>query len=714
MLDLPGAVRIIQNLMRELLRPELQLVEYCQHVMDQTQHMLDFDIGWLLLREGDWLRVVAADRAHSGDIGRSLPVADSVCGYCALQRQPVNIPNLADMPDPFRCLYKSLSEKTMRSELAVPLLVGDHAIGVLNLESSRENAFDVVAQEFLTLLVSYVAIAVTLARSRQEAAALGRIGLDLARQTEMDTVVRSVLAHALALVQGQFGQVLLREGDRLVVRYTTNQPPADLNLAVDIHDSVSGLALLELRPVIVPEVTRCDYLVVNLPQTPTGGLPELLLRTTERPRYKRALEANKASIAAEYALPICAQGQVIGVLNVETPRPEGFSPEQREALLAFVGAHSERLAEALLSSRTEVLGELLDQALRCVESSFGQVLSCSGDDLVIEQTTGGERIGTRVPLNQSVTGRAVHTGAPVYVPDVGQDPDYQRYLGEEMKSELVVPMLLGDQAIGVLNIESPIPGFFTGEHARLLEAFASQAAVAIDRTRKFESQKLAELGSLAGDIVHRLNNPLGAISMRLELLQRKDFYAEMCASYPYFDQVIQQVQADLNTAKATIQELRSVLIPESARLRPVALRAAIVEALDKANLPASIHVWLDLPDETPPVLANDRLINVFWNLLDNARKAMPEGGQLNISAATRPDEDWVWIRVQDTGMGIPAWRLELIFEVDETTPHDSYAPARGLGLWWTRAHVESFGGHISVESQEGIGTCVTLGLRRAD
>lgn len=713
MLNLPDAVRIIQNLMRELLRSDLQLVEYCQYVMDQTQQALDFDIGWLLLREGDWLKVVAADRHHAGDVGRSLPVADSVCGYCALQRAPVNIPNLADMPEALRRIYKSLSEKTMRSELALPLLVGEHAIGVLNLESCRENAFDAHDQEFLTLLVSYVAIAVTLARSRQEAAALGRIGLDLARQTEMDTVVRSVLAHALTLVQGQFGQVLLREGDRLVVRYTTNQPPADLNLAVDIHDSVSGLALLELRPVIVPDVTRCDYLVVELGQQPAAGVAELLPRTTDRPRYKRALEANKASIAAEFALPIHAQGQVIGVLNVETPRPDGFSSEQRQALLAFVDAQAERLAEALLGSHTEVLNELLRQALRCVDSAFGQLLSCSGNDLIIEQTTGGERIGTRVPLSRSVTGRAVQTGAPVYVPDVSQDPDYQRYLGEEMKSELVVPMLLGEQAIGVLNIESPIPGFFTGEHARILEALASQAAVAIDRTRKFESQKLAELGSLAGDIVHRLNNPLGAISMRLELLQRKDFYADMCGSYPYLDQVIQQVQAELNTAKATIRELRSALMPEGTRLRPMALRPAIAEALSKANLPDTVQIGLSVPDETPQVWANDRLVNVFWNLFDNARKAMPQGGRLTISAAGEPADDWVWIRVQDTGPGIPAWRLDLIFEPDEATLYDSYAPARGLGLWWTKAHVESFGGSIAVESQEGLGTCVTLRLRRA-
>jgi signal transduction histidine kinase len=187
----------------------------------------------------------------------------------------------------------------------------------------------------------------------------------------------------------------------------------------------------------------------------------------------------------------------------------------------------------------------------------------------------------------------------------------------------------------------------------------------------------------------------------------------MRAQYPYLDQFMEHLQVDLTHAKTAIQELRSALKTQGAQLQPVGLKAAIAQALEMAGLPDTIQKQLRLADDTLRVMANDRLANVFWNLFDNARKAMPQGGYLHVSAEPATDAGWVWVRVQDSGRGIQPWRLDLIFEPEETTPGDPYAPAHGLGLWWTRAQVESFGGSISVESQEGAGTCVTLKLRRA-
>jgi len=356
---------------------------------------------------------------------------------------------------------------------------------------------------------------------------------------------------------------------------------------------------------------------------------------------------------------------------------------------------------------------LLREAVECVDTTFGQILRPDGDYLVIEQTTGNERIGTRVYAHRSVTGRALRSGVPVYVPEVANDPDYQRYLGEEMKSELVVPLIIGNEALGVLNIESAVPGAFTLDHARILEAFANQAAVAIDRARRFESQKLAELGSLAGDIVHRLNNPLGAVGMQIDLLRRKPFYAEALAHYPYLRQFIERIESDLNSAKATIQELRTALRAKGPRPRALSLAEAVGQGLAKAELPQTITVTLRLPDEGLWVLATDRLPNVLWNLFDNARKAMPQGGWLTVAADVSAEPGHVALHVQDTGRGIEAWRLDSIFEPGEATPGDPYAPAHGLGLWWTRAQVESFGGRITITSVPGEGTRVTLSLRRA-
>ncbi|GEM_PF-1696592 len=706
-------IRISQNLMRELLQPQINLVRFFQYVLDQTLDVLEFDVGWMLLKEGDWLRIVAADTQHSEDVGRTFLITDCLSGLSMLQKGPINVPDLAAMPEEWRSIYKAPTGEGMQSELVIPLLIGDEAIGAFNIESYRKNAFTAQHVEALSLLSGQVAAAVALARSRQEAAALSSVGLDLSRQTEMDEVVRSVLTHALALVQGRFGQVLLRYGDVLTVRFTTNQPPEDLNLVVDIDDSVCGLAIQHLRPIIVPDVTRPDYLVVHIKPSEAGWSGELVAQRTAQPRYKRALEANKASICAEFAVPVCYGDRVVGVLNVETPRRTGFSEEQRRQLLALVEMRSEQLVRALTRLDRAQLLELLREALICTETNFGQILRPEGDYLVIEQTTGSERIGTRVSLHRSVTGRVLLSGAPVYVPDVASDPDYQRYLGEEMKSELVVPLIIGDEALGVLNIESAVPGAFTLDHARILEAFANQAAVAIDRARRFESQKLAELGRLAGDIVHRLNNPLGAISMQVDLFKRKAFYPQMVAQYPSIERFLERIEADLISAKKTIQELRSALKAPLPPLREMSLAEAIHKGLARAELPESIRLSFDLPEEEVYVVAHERLLNVFWNLFDNAHKAMPQGGVLRVVVDTTVEPGWVVVHIQDSGSGIEPWRLDSIFEPGEATPSDPYAPAHGLGLWWTRTQVESFGGTIEVTSIPGAGTCVTLRLRRA-
>ncbi|OQA45980.1 MAG: Sensor histidine kinase CitA [Chloroflexi bacterium ADurb.Bin325] len=67
--------------------------------------------------------------------------------------------------------------------------------------------------------------------------------------------------------------------------------------------------------------------------------------------------------------------------------------------------------------------------------------------------------------------------------------------------------------------------------------------------------------------------------------------------------------------------------------------------------------------------------------------------------------------ILDTGAGIEPWRLPTLFETGETTTADRYAPAHGLGLWWTRGQVESFGGTIDVDSRPAAGTRFTIRLR---
>lgn len=724
--QLPTLIRTARDLLRDAMRPGIDLDAFLAEVLRRTRDLAPFDVGWLLLREGDRVRIRAADEAHRGDVGMTFPIADCVSGQSMLRRSPIFIPDLAEMPADLRRVYKPSrsTAQPMRSELVVPLLIGEgeseRAIGALNIESPARGAFAAEQIELLRLLADHAALAIELARSREEAAALSAISLQLARETDLGDIVRTVLERALGLVGGRFGQILLTEGSAgggaelggdLVVHYTTNIPPRELGLRFSVRDSVSGLALQARQPVIVPDVEKPDYWIVTAQR---NGAPRITARVADKPRYQRVLEREKARIRAEFAAPLLApDGAPVGVLNVETPREEGFSDAQRDRLTTLARLRGEYFCQAIEKGDNASLRTLLDEALAIGGTTFGQLLEIDGDHLVIVATTGGEPLGTRVALAESVSGEAAARREPHYVPDVDADNRYHRYLGEEMKSELAVPLISGEIALGVLNLESPAPGFFTAEHAQTLLALAGQAAVAVERARRFEVERLAAIGGLAGDIVHRLNNPVGALSGWVEMLKRKDFYEGMIAQYPYVGQFIGRLERDLVRSKSIIQELRAELKRRAPT--PVLLQAAVAEAVLRAGIGETgpVRVNAVLPGEPLRVLAGPSLPGIIWNLLDNAAKAMPNGGTITVSATRGPGPDRATLEVADEGVGIEPWRLASIFEPAASTTANSYAPTHGLGLWWTKGQVESFGGTIEVSSEPGKGTRFKLIFRTA-
>ncbi len=713
--ELNTVIRTARDLVRDALRPDLDLDAFLAEVLRRTRELTPFDVGLLFLREGDRVRVRAADEAHRGDEGMSFPVADCVSGQSMLRRAPIFIPDLAHMPPELRRVYKPSRSTTqrMRSELVVPLLIGEEAIGALNIESAEPHAFAPEQIEVLRLLADHAALAIELARSRQEAAALSAISLQLARETELADIVRTVLERALGLVGGRFGQILLSEGADLVVAYTTNTPPRDIGLRFAVHGSVSGLAVMAQRPVIVPDVSRPEYFVVASPVE--GHVAALIPQSSGAPRYQRVLEREKERIRAELAVPLWSgDGETItGILNAETPREDGFTEVQRANLTDLGRRRGEAFRDAVSRGDNAALHTLLDAALAIGGTTFGQLLEINGDELVIVATTGGEAVGARVQAASSVSGEALARRDAYYLPDVEGDPRYRRYLGEEMKSELAVPLISGETVFGVLNLESPAPGFFTADHAATLQALAGQAAVAVERARRFEVERLAAIGGLAGDIVHRLNNPIGALSGWVDMLKRKDFYADLVAQYPYVEQFVTRAERDIRRSKSIIQELRTELKRRAPS--PVILQAAISEALGRAGLANNDHVRVDvvLPPEPMRVLAGPSLAGVFWNLFDNASKAMPAGGSLSVTAHVGQVKDRITIEVRDTGVGIEPWRVASLFEPGASTTSNSYAPAHGLGLWWTKGQLEGFGGTIEVTSEPGAGTRFTLRLRLA-
>jgi len=247
---------------------------------------------------------------------------------------------------------------------------------------------------------------------------------------------------------------------------------------------------------------------------------------------------------------------------------------------------------------------------------------------------------------------------------------------------------------------------------------------AVERVQALSSQKewLEELlrlrEELAGMIVHDLRNPLGVISTGLELLKQAP------AAEPrqeYRATVVEMMVQSVRRMQRLVDTLLDIARLEEGEmtfwLLPLDL-SALIEGVMKEERPlaekSGVTLENRLPASLPKVLADgDLLQRIAINLLDNALKFTPSGGQVWVEA--QPEAEEVRVEVVDTGPGIPLEERERIFE--KFTQVQGLVGIRrgsGLGLAFCRMAVEAHGGRIWVEDgPEGNGSRFIFTLPKA-
>jgi len=214
------------------------------------------------------------------------------------------------------------------------------------------------------------------------------------------------------------------------------------------------------------------------------------------------------------------------------------------------------------------------------------------------------------------------------------------------------------------------------------------------------AENLASLTTIAAAVAHEIKNPLGAISIHLQLMQKK------LAKEENPDPVINKYFGILNEE---VDRLNHIVVDFLFAVRPMLLELRekninpLIEELDelvRAELEgAHIRLLLELDEKLPPALIDERYMKqVLLNLIKNAQAAMPNGGLLTIATQTSDNE--IRISVCDTGTGISAENLKKIFDPYFTTKDNG----TGLGLTLVFKIIREHQGEISVESREGEGT----------
>lgn len=221
--------------------------------------------------------------------------------------------------------------------------------------------------------------------------------------------------------------------------------------------------------------------------------------------------------------------------------------------------------------------------------------------------------------------------------------------------------------------------------------------------KTFERQR-----EFIADVSHELRGPLMVIRGNLDLLKRKLPDAEREESAAEAAEEVDR----MSRLVADLLFLAEVDTREVVELHPVALEEVVQEVWERAvAVDGARHEILLGESDPATVLADrDRLIQMLWNLVENALHYTPEGGQITLSL--RNYQQVAELSVADTGIGIPTEHLERIFErfyrIDRNRSRSG--GSTGLGLAIVKQVAEAHGGQVRVRSEPGKGSIFSLAL----
>lgn len=285
------------------------------------------------------------------------------------------------------------------------------------------------------------------------------------------------------------------------------------------------------------------------------------------------------------------------------------------------------------------------------------------------------------------------------------------------QSVMILPLITNDRTLGVLTFALTSAGQqFSTVDQSLAEDLTRRAALAVDNARLYEEAQEAlhvreQFLSVAS---HELNTPITAILGYAQLLQRR-----VQKGGGFTDHDTQTIQTIMKQARRLHQ--LSLLLLDNSRIEtghlsishePVDLRTLLASIVDEIGLTVYRHtIHLRLP-EGAMVVEGDalRLQQVFQNLVQNAVKYSPNGGEVVIAAEN--NEDTIAIKISDQGIGIPASALPHIFDRFYRAKNVGQQRINGMGLGLYVVHeiVTLHNGTIEVTSVEGQGSTFTVHL----
>ncbi len=287
------------------------------------------------------------------------------------------------------------------------------------------------------------------------------------------------------------------------------------------------------------------------------------------------------------------------------------------------------------------------------------------------------------------------------------------------RSLLAVPLMSGERLLGALVFISISSGrTYSSADLEFSLGLARLASLAVENARLYRVAQQASKArdEVLGIVAHDLRSPLNSISLWLQVVERQ-IQKQGAELQTRSKEALGAMSNACRRMSRLIQDLLDVTRLEAGQLslnpNPQTPASLVREAVDFAQAQAEaagLQVHLEVADPLPPVLADrDRLLQVFSNLLGNALKFTPPGGDIWVGAGLEGEQ--VRFQVRDTGPGLPPEALAHIFDrFWQASRTDNRGV--GLGLSIVKGIVEAHGGQLRVESEPGQGSTFSFTIPR--
>lgn len=397
----------------------------------------------------------------------------------------------------------------------------------------------------------------------------------------------------------------------------------------------------------------------------------------------------------------------------------------REATAALTGAFS----------LDEVLDRILEQAGRVLAHDAATIMLIEGDRARVVRSRGYKERG----LGETVSDLAIpiasvpslhymaETGRSLAVPYAQSFPGWGNWPARQwIRSHASAPIRSHGKVIGFLNLDNELPNHYSQLDAERLQVFADQAGLAIEHARLYDSlaqanEQLRLAAQVKEDVInnvsHELRTPLTLILGYLDLL-REGSLGRLTDDQ---QQALRAIEQHGKRLRFMVDRLLLLQSFDASLIHPTPedvgswLRQT-VEAWSRPEIAGACQIRLELPDGLPLIYAElSYLDRVLENLLDNAIKFSPAGGQIVVAA--RASDTEVIVSVADQGIGLApekqCWLFERFYQADSGLARRF--GGLGIGLALCKLIVEAHGGRIWAESAgERQGSTFYFALPRAD